>query len=34
MVVMFAAGFVVASVVAAIAVDAAGIYHERRAIQN
>ncbi|KFC61357.1 putative membrane protein [Devosia sp. LC5] len=34
MVVMFAAGFVVASVVAAIAVDAAGLYHERRGIQN
>lgn len=34
MAVMFAAGFVVASIVGAIAVDAAGIYHERRAIQN
>lgn len=34
MVVMFAAGFAVSAVVAAFAVDAGGLYYERRAVQN
>lgn len=34
MAIMFAAGFIVASIVGAIAVDAAAIYHERRGVQN